>query len=131
MLTRLNTPFNFVKPIPDRSACYLLVLLVNDDQEQAASNFVGRGANRVIPISEIGMQLPLVVSETAAAGERILAYAVERVCAMLAEIEAMAGDAGTGLSKGGMKTKVMAARTATAAGCAGSSDRPTLKPPTG
>ena len=35
-----------------------------------------------------------------------------------AEIEAMAGDAGSGLSKGGMKTKVMAARTATAAGCA-------------
>ncbi|BDW85433.1 MULTISPECIES: glutamate 5-kinase [Roseicyclus] len=34
------------------------------------------------------------------------------------EIEGMAGDAGTGLSKGGMKTKVMAARTATAAGCA-------------
>jgi len=34
------------------------------------------------------------------------------------EIEAMAGDAGTGLSKGGMKTKVMAARTATAAGAA-------------
>lgn len=35
-----------------------------------------------------------------------------------AEIEAMAGDAGSGLSKGGMKTKVMAAKTATAAGCA-------------
>jgi glutamate 5-kinase len=34
------------------------------------------------------------------------------------EIESMAGDAGSGLSKGGMKTKVMAARTATAAGCA-------------
>lgn len=34
------------------------------------------------------------------------------------EIEAMAGDAGSGLSKGGMKTKVMAAKTATAAGCA-------------
>jgi glutamate 5-kinase len=33
-------------------------------------------------------------------------------------IEAMAGDAGSGLSKGGMKTKVMAAKTATAAGCA-------------
>ncbi len=32
------------------------------------------------------------------------------------ELEAMAGDAGTGLSKGGMKTKLMAARTATAAG---------------
>jgi len=35
-----------------------------------------------------------------------------------AEIEAQAGDAGSGLSKGGMKTKLMAARTATAAGCA-------------
>lgn len=34
------------------------------------------------------------------------------------QIEAMAGDAGSGLSKGGMKTKVMAAKTATAAGCA-------------
>jgi glutamate 5-kinase len=30
----------------------------------------------------------------------------------------MAGDAGSGLSKGGMKTKLMAAKTATAAGCA-------------
>jgi len=34
------------------------------------------------------------------------------------EIEAQAGDAGPGLSKGGMKTKLMAARTATQAGCA-------------
>ncbi|WP_417723656.1 glutamate 5-kinase [Salipiger sp.] len=34
------------------------------------------------------------------------------------EIEAMAGDAGSGLSKGGMKTKLMAAKTAIAAGCA-------------
>lgn len=33
------------------------------------------------------------------------------------EIEAMAGDVGSGLSKGGMKTKLMAAKTATAAGC--------------
>lgn len=38
--------------------------------------------------------------------------------AITPEIEAMAGDAGTGLSKGGMKTKVMAAKTATGAGCA-------------
>nr|WP_244867495.1 glutamate 5-kinase [Vannielia litorea] len=34
------------------------------------------------------------------------------------EIEAMAGDAGSGLSRGGMKTKLLAARTATTAGCA-------------
>ncbi len=33
------------------------------------------------------------------------------------DIMAMAGDAGSGLSKGGMKTKVMAARVATEAGC--------------
>jgi len=38
--------------------------------------------------------------------------------AITAEIEAMAGDAGSGLSQGGMKTKLLAARTATAAGCA-------------
>ncbi|MEM9473894.1 MAG: glutamate 5-kinase [Pseudomonadota bacterium] len=45
------------------------------------------------------------------------------------EIEAMAGDAGSGLSRGGMKTKLMAAKTATAGGCAmaiteGSRDHP-------
>ncbi|KPQ08448.1 MAG: glutamate 5-kinase ProB [Rhodobacteraceae bacterium HLUCCA12] len=34
------------------------------------------------------------------------------------EIEAMAGDPVSGLSKGGMRTKIMAARTATAGGCA-------------
>jgi len=45
------------------------------------------------------------------------------------EIEAVAGGAGSGRAKGGMKTKVMAARTATSAGCAlivarGEVDRP-------
>ncbi len=34
------------------------------------------------------------------------------------EIQEMAGDEGSGLSKGGMKTKLMAAKTATGAGCA-------------
>jgi glutamate 5-kinase len=37
--------------------------------------------------------------------------------AITPEIEAMAGDAGSGLSKGGMKTKLMAAKTATQGGC--------------
>lgn len=37
--------------------------------------------------------------------------------AITPEIEAMAGDAGSGLSKGGMKTKLMAAKAAMAAGC--------------
>jgi hypothetical protein len=47
-----------------------LVLLVSDDQEEAASTFVGRGANRVVPLSGIGMQLPLVVSELGVVSER-------------------------------------------------------------
>nr|WP_116132603.1 glutamate 5-kinase [Tropicimonas sp. IMCC34043] len=38
--------------------------------------------------------------------------------AITPEIEAQAGDAASGLSKGGMKTKLMAGKTATAAGCA-------------
>lgn len=42
---------------------------------------------------------------------------IPRVAAITPEIEAMAGDVGSGLSKGGMKTKILAARTAMAAGC--------------
>ena len=41
---------------------------------------------------------------------------VPRVARITPEIEAMAGDAGSGLSRGGMKTKVEAARIATEAG---------------
>ncbi len=46
------------------------------------------------------------------------AVRMDRVEEITPAIEAMAGDAGSGLSKGGMRTKVMAARTATQAGCA-------------
>src|SRR5690606_31090317 len=42
---------------------------------------------------------------------------LERVTAITPEIEAMAGEAGTTLAKGGMKTKIIAARAATRAGC--------------
>lgn len=42
----------------------------------------------------------------------------ETISVITPELEAMAGDAESGLSKGGMKTKLMAAKTATAAGCA-------------
>ncbi|MBM9595514.1 glutamate 5-kinase [Roseitranquillus sediminis] len=42
---------------------------------------------------------------------------LDRIDRITPEIEAMAGDAGTGLSKGGMRTKLMAAKTAVAAGC--------------
>ena len=42
----------------------------------------------------------------------------DNIAQITPEIEAMAGDAGTGLSKGGMKTKLIAAKTATAGGAA-------------
>ena len=43
---------------------------------------------------------------------------IDTVPRITPEIEAMAGDAGSGLSRGGMKTKVMAAKTATTGGAA-------------
>ncbi len=46
------------------------------------------------------------------------AFRLEVVDALTPEIEAMAGDVGSSLSKGGMRTKLMAAKTATRAGCA-------------
>lgn len=57
---------------------------------------------------------------------------IPQVDKITAEIMAVAGDAGSGLSKGGMKTKVLAARMATEAGCAmaitlGSPDNPLQK----
>jgi glutamate 5-kinase len=42
----------------------------------------------------------------------------DQITEITPEIEAMAGDVGTGLSKGGMKTKIMAAKTAMAGGAA-------------
>ena len=42
----------------------------------------------------------------------------EIIHAVTTQLEAMAGDAASGLSKGGMKTKLMAAKTAMNAGCA-------------
>lgn len=46
------------------------------------------------------------------------AHRFETIEKITAEIEAMAGDAISGMSKGGMKTKLIAARVATEAGCA-------------
>ncbi|MDF1778111.1 MAG: glutamate 5-kinase [Rhizobiaceae bacterium] len=42
---------------------------------------------------------------------------LQRISKVTAQIEAMAGDAGSELSRGGMKTKIEAARIATKAGC--------------
>jgi len=43
---------------------------------------------------------------------------LSRIDDITPEIEAMAGDAGSGLSRGGMKTKIQAAKTAVGQGCA-------------
>jgi glutamate 5-kinase len=47
-----------------------------------------------------------------------LARRLELVTAITPEVEAMAGGTGSALSRGGMKTKIIAARTAMRAGCA-------------
>ncbi len=46
------------------------------------------------------------------------AHLIPEVAEVTPEIEAMAGDAGTEGAKGGMRTKIMAAKAATKAGCA-------------
>jgi glutamate 5-kinase len=83
-----------------------------DNDRLAAQVAVMAGADVCVLLSDVdGLY---TANPRAEAGAEHLAV----IAAITPEIEAMAGDAGSGLSKGGMKTKVMAARTATAAGCA-------------
>ena len=94
-----------------------------DNDRLAANVAVMAGADRLVLLSDVDGFY------TAAPGTDPDARHLPVIDAITPEIAAMAGDAGTGLSKGGMKTKLMAARTATAAGCAmaiaeGSVDRP-------
>ena len=83
-----------------------------DNDRLAAQVAVTVGADLLVLLSDIdGLY-------TADPGSDATAERIDRVDVITPQIEAMAGDAGSGLSKGGMKTKVMAAQTATAAGCA-------------
>ena len=83
-----------------------------DNDRLAAQVAVTAGADVLILLSDVdGLYTANPQTEP---GARHLAHVAE----ITPEIEAMAGDAGSGLSKGGMKTKIMAARTATAGGCA-------------
>ena len=71
----------------------------------------------------IGADLCMLLSDvdglyTANPAEDPDARHIPRVERIDAAVEAMAGDAGSGLSKGGMRTKVLAARAATEGGCA-------------
>jgi len=83
-----------------------------DNDRLAAQIAVTVGADRLVLLSDVdGFYTANPQTEPTARRFDM----VERITP---EIEAMAGDAGSGLSKGGMKTKLMAARTATGGGCA-------------
>lgn len=83
-----------------------------DNDRMAAQVSVTVGADALVLLSDVdGLYTDNPNVNTSA---QHLAY-VDKITP---EIEAMAGDPVSGLSKGGMKTKIMAAKTATQAGCA-------------
>lgn len=82
-----------------------------DNDRMAAQVAVTAGADQLILLSDVDGFY------SASPASCSTARRFETIAAITPEIEAMAGDAGTGLSKGGMKTKLMAAKTAMAAGC--------------
>lgn len=83
-----------------------------DNDRLAAQIAVTVGADLLVLLSDVDGLYTANPAEDAAAKR------FDVIEDITPEIEAMAGDAGSGLSKGGMKTKVMAAKTATSAGCA-------------
>ena len=83
-----------------------------DNDRLAAQIAVTVGADQLILLSDVDGFYSANPSQDPTAQR------YEVIDSITPEIEAMAGDAGSGLSKGGMKTKLMAARTATTAGCA-------------
>ncbi len=94
-----------------------------DNDRLAAQVAVTAGADCLVLLSDVdGFYTGNPATDPAAAR-------YDRIDRITPEIEAQAGDAGSGLSKGGMKTKLIAARMATEAGCAmaitlGSPDNP-------
>jgi len=82
-----------------------------DNDRMAAQVAVTAGADQLILLSDVDGFYSANPAQDASA------YRFDVIEAITPKIEAMAGDAGSGLSKGGMKTKLMAAKTATAAGC--------------
>ena len=83
-----------------------------DNDRLAAQVAVTVGADQLILLSDVDgfySDNPNINSD---------AQHYETVDKITTQIESMAGDAVSGMSKGGMKTKIMAARVATEAGCA-------------
>ncbi len=83
-----------------------------DNDRLAAQVAVTVGADQLVLLSDVNGLY------TANPADDPSATRLAVIDAITPEIMAMAGDAGSGLSKGGMKTKVLAARIATEAGCA-------------
>ncbi len=83
-----------------------------DNDRLAAQIAVTVGADQLILLSDVD---GFYTANPALDREATRYDVIDRITP---DIEKMAGDAGSGLSKGGMKTKLIAARTATAAGCA-------------
>ncbi len=96
-----------------------------DNDRLAAQIAVTVGADQLILLSDVDGFYSANPKEDATAQR------FDLVEAITPQIEAMAGDPVSGFSKGGMKTKLMAAKTAVAGGCAmaimeGSTFRPLL-----
>ncbi|NOC82362.1 glutamate 5-kinase [Ruegeria sp. HKCCD6428] len=83
-----------------------------DNDRLAAQIAVTVGADQLILLSDVDGFYSGNPNEDASATR------FETIDKITPEIEAMAGDAGSGLSKGGMKTKLLAAKMATGGGCA-------------
>lgn len=82
-----------------------------DNDRLAAQVAVTVGADRLVLLSDVdGLY-------TANPRQNADAKHIDVVKTITSDVEAMAGEAASGLSRGGMKTKIMAAKIATAAGC--------------
>ena len=83
-----------------------------DNDRLAAQIAVTIGADQLVLLSDVdGLYTANPKTDSSARHLPVIPH-------ITPEIEAMAGDPVSGLSKGGMKTKLMAAKTAVAAGCA-------------
>lgn len=94
-----------------------------DNDRLAARVALMAGADLLVLLSDVDGVY------TADPGRDPTARHIPEIRTITPEIEAMAGDAGSGLSKGGMKTKILAAKTAVQGGCAmvvmaGAQERP-------
>lgn len=83
-----------------------------DNDRLAAQVAAMTGADVLVVLSDVD---GLYDRDPRSSGDAVRIPVVRKITS---EIEGMAGDEGTGLSRGGMRTKILAAKVAIAAGCA-------------